>query len=73
MISDDLWARAQSHLKDHPEDEASVTLMMRLVGVLPIEGPRQLAQMAAGRALPDEEWTLIAPRWERPWVALYGP
>lgn len=62
--------RAGAYLARYPEDRPAVDAILVSVDMLGAKNARAVAQMTAGRAIPDREWDAISHRWTRAWDAI---
>ncbi len=62
--------RAIEYLRTHPEDEPAAKAILASTHVLDAKNAREAAEIAGGRKLTDEEWSVFGPRWERAWYAI---
>ena len=68
-----LKRRVVEYLKYFPDDEAAVFAVLSATELFSPKNVREVAEMSAGRQLSDEEWTKLAPRWERVWTQVGPP
>lgn len=61
--------RALRYAKAFPGDLPAVQAVL-LALELNAKNAREAAEILAGRALTDREWSAVSPRWERTWQAV---
>nr|WP_312967784.1 hypothetical protein [Brucella intermedia] len=59
--------RAIEYLRQHPEDEPAVKIILASVDLLNSGSARTCAEISAQRRFTDDEWRDFGPRWERAW------
>ena len=65
--------RAIEYIKLFPQDEPAAFGILSIVEMFGVKGKtaRVVAQMIAGREVPDSEWAEVGYRWQRAWDYIF--